>query len=52
MDITTKTVVELKALAYDELAKLETAQRNIALINAEIKKKVEAEQPAEKPVSE
>jgi hypothetical protein len=39
MDITTKTVVELKAHAYDELVKLETAQKNLRIINDELVKR-------------
>lgn len=40
MDITTKTVAELKAIAYDEFLKLETAQNNLRIINAEIAKRL------------
>ena len=36
MDITTKTDVELKALAYDELVKKRLAQANIELVNNEL----------------
>jgi hypothetical protein len=39
MDITTKTVVELKALAFDELVKLETAQKNLETLNQELVKR-------------
>ena len=51
MDITKLTVVELKALAYDELAKMEVAQNNLKTINQELAKR---SQPAveEKPVEE
>lgn len=43
MDITTKTVVELKALAFDEIVKFESAQKNIQIINAEIAKRAKEE---------
>jgi hypothetical protein len=43
MDITTKTVVELKALAYDELSKIDTAQKNLSLISAEINRRIKEE---------
>lgn len=35
------TVVELKSLAYDELAKLESAQQNLRVLNQEITKRVQ-----------
>ena len=38
------TVVELKSLAYDELAKLENAQQNLRVLNQEITKRVQAQQ--------
>ena len=38
------TVVELKSLAYDELAKLETAQQNLRILNQEIGKRVQEQQ--------
>ena len=41
MDITKLTIEELKALAYDEMIKLNTAQQNIQLIQAEINKRIE-----------
>lgn len=43
MDITNKSVVELKALAYDELAKIQQAQKNIEAINTTILKKTQVE---------
>jgi hypothetical protein len=46
MDISKKTEVELKALAYDELAKIEIAQSNLRAINEAmdaLAKKVEKE---------
>lgn len=39
MDITKSTVVELKALAFDELTKMEACQRNLNIINAELVKR-------------
>jgi hypothetical protein len=39
IDITQMSVEALKALAYDEMAKLQFAQQNLQLINQEISKK-------------
>jgi hypothetical protein len=39
MDITKMSLSELKALAYDELKKLEVAKYNISLIEKEISDK-------------
>ncbi len=41
MDITKLTITELKVLAYDILIQIENAQRNLQLVNAELKKKVD-----------
>jgi len=38
------TVVELKSLAYDELAKLESAQQNLKILNQEINKRFQEQQ--------
>ena len=38
------TVVELKSLAYDELAKLENAQQNLKILNQEINKSFQEQQ--------
>ena len=38
------TVVELKSLAYDELAKLETSQQNLRILNQEINKRFQEQQ--------
>jgi hypothetical protein len=38
------TVVELKSLAYDELAKLENAQKNLKILNQEINKRFQEQQ--------
>lgn len=49
MDITTKNIIELKALCFDQLVLLENTQKNIQLINAEISKKIKEEtKPDEK----
>jgi hypothetical protein len=39
MELNTATVVELKAAAYDELARIEQAQHNIKVINEELYKR-------------
>lgn len=39
VDITKLSVQELKSLAYDEILKLELAQRNIKTLQSEIEKK-------------
>lgn len=46
IDITKLTDVEIKALAYDEIAKLEIATANIKVCNAELLKR---SQPAVEP---
>jgi len=38
------TVVELKSLAYDELARLEAAQANLRVLNQEIANRVQQAQ--------
>jgi hypothetical protein len=38
------TVVELKSLAYDELARLEAAQSNLRILNQEIANRVQQAQ--------
>ena len=38
------TVIELKSLAYDELAKLENAQQNLKILNQEINKRFQEQQ--------
>ena len=48
MDITTKSVTELKALAFDTLVSIEQQQNNLRAINAEIAKR---NQKADEPVS-
>lgn len=40
-DITKMSLTELKALAYDQFAMIETYQNNMKLINAEIKKHID-----------
>ncbi len=41
MDITTMTLEQLKALAYDQIVLLQQTQNNLALLQAEIKKREE-----------
>jgi hypothetical protein len=36
-------VVELKSLAYDELAKIELAQNNIRILNQEITNRIQSQ---------
>lgn len=47
MDITKLSITELKSLAYDEMAKIQQAQNNLNIINAEISKKMV--EPATEP---
>lgn len=46
MDISTLSITELKAAAYDQIVELQKVQRNIALIEAEIAKKQNEHIPA------
>ena len=48
MDISTLSDTELKALAYDELLKLQAVQANLDIITAELNRRTK--QPAPKPV--
>lgn len=41
------TVVELKSLAYDELARVEQAQSNLRILNQEIGNRVQQAQQAQ-----
>lgn len=43
MDITKLSITEIKALAFDELVKLETAQANIKVCSEELKKRNQPE---------
>jgi hypothetical protein len=53
MDISQKTVTELKAIAYDLLVQIEGFQKNLAIVNAEIAKKLKSfEPPKDVPVPE
>lgn len=53
MDISQKTVTELKAIAYDLLVQIEGYQKNLAIVNAEIAKKSQpVEPPKDVPVPE
>jgi outer membrane protein TolC len=38
--LTDLTVVELKALAYDQMAQLELAQNNLRIINQELNRRI------------
>jgi hypothetical protein len=45
------TLEQLKAMAYDELAKIENAQRNLSQINLAIKEKIaEVKTETETPI--
>lgn len=45
MDISQKTVTELKAIAYDLLVQIDGFQKNLAIVNAEIAKKSQVKTP-------
>lgn len=38
------TLIELKALAYDQIGVLERSQQNLKIINAEIERRMQEEQ--------
>ena len=40
MDLKSKSLIELKAMAYDELANQEYAQKNLQIINQEISRRL------------
>ena len=44
MDITKKSVDELKSLAYDQMVELQRIQQNLQLINNEIAKRAEVKE--------
>lgn len=46
IDITKLTVVELKALAYEEMLKIEGAQRNLQVLQQEINKRLQEQKVA------
>lgn len=50
MDIATLDIKDLKALAYDELVKIEMSQQNLRLINTELAKHSEAPKSETKSV--
>lgn len=52
IDITKLDVVTLKAYAYDELAKIESAQRNLKIINDTLASKEAEHIPQEPKVEE
>lgn len=41
MDITNKTDIEIKAIAYDEIAKIELAQKNLDVCTAMLRQRVQ-----------
>jgi hypothetical protein len=45
MDITTKTIDELKVIAYDLLVSLEQTQANLKIVNEQIQKKMNEPKP-------
>ena len=49
MDITQKTLDELKSLAYDQLILLERARNNLNLLNQEIAKQIKELKSEEEP---
>lgn len=49
MDITQKTVIELKALAFDTLIQIEQSQKNLTTLNKAIAQKLQEEQKAVEP---
>lgn len=46
MDLTKMSDVEIKALAYDQMVVIENAQRNIQLINQELKNRQQPKKDA------
>jgi hypothetical protein len=44
------SLIELKALAYDQLVQLENAQSNLKLINLEISKRLSSNQSTSDPI--
>jgi len=47
LDITKKSEVELKALGFDCMQKIELEKRNLSIINSEINKRFPLEKPTE-----
>ena len=52
MDITQLSDTELKALAYDQFATIEVAQKNVQAINAELAKRAQSKQQPVPPNTE
>ena len=52
MDITKMSIVELKALAFDEIAKIKQAEHNLNVLNAEMQKRAEPQEVPIAPVPE
>jgi hypothetical protein len=44
MDVTTMTIEQLKALAYDQIVTRENAERNLQILNNEIARRAKEEQ--------
>jgi hypothetical protein len=44
-DISTMTVEQLKALAYDEISRLEVCKNNLQILNAELQKRANQPEP-------
>jgi hypothetical protein len=44
MDVTTMTIEQLKALAYDQIVIRENAERNLQILNNEIARRAKEEQ--------
>lgn len=52
MDITILTITELKALAYDTLAKIQQFQNDLQVINNQIAEKSKIVEPEVLPIEE
>lgn len=50
MDISTKTIMELKAIAYDLIGSIENLQKNLAIVNQAIEQKSKEEARVEPKV--
>jgi sRNA-binding carbon storage regulator CsrA len=49
MDVTTMTIEQIKALAYDQIAIRENAERNLQILNNEIARRAKEEQSEKTP---
>ena len=52
MNLENMSLLELKAMAYDFLAKIQAEQRNLEIVNAQIQKKNAAEQRSREIVND